>query len=151
MAIRLQSAPSVQPLNKDCLHTTRTTHQQNWLLVLRCVALISKLLQRYIKTRNIHSLYTYSIIFAVYLYDCIFNLCPLNLKFLYIYIRLTLFKSITCVWQPGILLKSYAIFTYLIHSVVHCPCYQGAWAQHWLASGHRLREYAETTRQQYPM
>jgi len=26
MAMRLQSAPSIQPLNKDCLHTTRTTH-----------------------------------------------------------------------------------------------------------------------------
>jgi len=27
-------------LNKDCLHTTQTTHQQNELLVKRCVALI---------------------------------------------------------------------------------------------------------------
>jgi len=40
MAMRLQSEPSIQPLNKDCLHTTRTTHQQNELLVQRCVALI---------------------------------------------------------------------------------------------------------------
>jgi len=40
MAMRLQSAPSIQSLNKDCLHTTRTTHQQNDLLVRRCVALI---------------------------------------------------------------------------------------------------------------
>jgi len=38
MAMRLQSAPSIQPLNKDCLLTTRTTHQQNELLVKRCVA-----------------------------------------------------------------------------------------------------------------
>jgi len=40
MAIRLQSAPYIQPLSKESLHTTRTTHQQNELLVKRCVALI---------------------------------------------------------------------------------------------------------------
>jgi len=39
MAMRLQSEPSIQPLNKDCLHATRTTHQQNELLVKRYVAL----------------------------------------------------------------------------------------------------------------
>jgi len=51
MAMRLQSAPSIQPLNKYCLHTSRTTHQQNELLVKRCVGL----LQRYIKTWYIHT------------------------------------------------------------------------------------------------
>jgi len=40
MAMQLQSAPSIQPLNKDFLHTTRSTHQHNELLVQRCVALI---------------------------------------------------------------------------------------------------------------
>jgi len=29
---------SIQPLKKDCLHITRTTHQQNELLVQRCMA-----------------------------------------------------------------------------------------------------------------
>jgi len=40
MAMRLQSAPSIQPLNKYCLNNTRTTHHQNELLVRRCVVLI---------------------------------------------------------------------------------------------------------------
>jgi len=42
MSKRLQSAPSIQPLNKDCLDTTQTTHQQNELHVQRLfsVALI---------------------------------------------------------------------------------------------------------------
>jgi len=40
--MRMQSAPFIQPLNKDCLqclHTTWTTHQQNELLVKRSVGL----------------------------------------------------------------------------------------------------------------
>jgi len=56
MAMRLQSAPFIQPLNKDCLHTTRTTHQQNELLVKHCVglthiaALYKNQVHRYIHT-----------------------------------------------------------------------------------------------------
>jgi len=67
MAMRLQSAPSIQPLNKDFLPTTRTTHEQNELLVKHIYAL-----QRNIKTWNIHITYLYIAKYtARHQYECV--------------------------------------------------------------------------------
>jgi len=49
MAMRLQSAPFIQPLNKDYLHNTRTTHQQNEMLVNR-IARIAALYKNQVHT-----------------------------------------------------------------------------------------------------